>query len=147
MRTASALIFLFLAISVSAQTPADFTGHWRERADSRSDRRLEVEQNGNKLRVKTVVTNSKGTRTLEVTYEIGGPETVYKGLDGDEFHSSARWDGKSLVFEIIEHERGSEIPQHTVWTLSNDRNSLLVDRRSTKSAETTHSSTTYVRQP
>jgi len=147
MRSLSALIVLFLAISVSGQTPTDFTGRWRQQTSSGTQRQLEIEQKDRNLRVKTLLTSSEGTRNLEVRYEIGGPETTYKGLDGDEFGSSVRWDGSStLVFDTIEREAGSEIPQKAVWTLSADSNTLQVDRL-TNSAKKTHSLTTFVRQP
>jgi len=81
-----------------------------------------------------------------VTYEIDGQETTYKGLDGDEFHASVRWEGGALVFQIIEHEGGREIPQNTVWTLSDDRSTLQVDGTLTKSGKQS-TLTKYVRQP
>ena len=149
MRKASALtiLFLCLAISVSAQTPADFSGHWLRQTDSGARRRLDIEQNGKTLRVKTVEANPEGTRNLEVKYEIGGAETTYKGLDGDEFRSTVRWDGKALVFEITEHEGESVVPQKVVWSLSEDSNTLQVDRTSTKSGQTKHSLIKFVREP
>lgn len=111
-------VFLFLAISVSGQSSTDFTGHWCQGTNSAAQRQLDVEQNGWSLLVKTIIGNSQGTRRLEVKYEIGGPETTYTGLDGDEFRSSVHWDGSALVFETIEHEDGRDIAQKTVWTLS-----------------------------
>ena len=141
-----AIVVLFLPISVGAQTSPDFTGHWRQQANSKTQRQLEVAQTGGNLRVKTLVTNSDGTRSLEVNYVIGGPETTYTGLDGDEFHSSVRWDAGRLIFDIIEHEGSNEIPQKTVWTLSVDGTTLQVDRQFTKSGKTTHSLSTYLRQ-
>ncbi len=144
MRSLSAFI-LFLASFVSGQSLTDFTGHWQEKTNSGMQRHLEIEQNGRNLRVKTVVTNFQGTRNLEVKYEIGGPETTYTGLDGDQFRSSVRWDGNALVFDTIEHEAGSEIPQKTVWTLLGDGDVLQVERTMTKSGRTSHSLTTYVR--
>jgi hypothetical protein len=146
MRHMSAIVLLFFAISVSGRTPPDFTGHWRQQTNSKTQRQLEVEQKGQNLRVKTSVTNSEGTRNLEVKYVIGGPQTTYTGLDGDEFHSSVRWDANSFVFDTIEHEDSNEIPQKAVWTLSAD-GALQVDRQITKSGKTTHSLTTYIRQP
>jgi hypothetical protein len=148
MPQASALVFLFLSftVSVSGQASADFAGHWSRQTDSGSQRHLEIGQNGRKLRVKTQETSPEGTRHIDVTYEIGGPETTYTGLDGDEFHASVHWDGKSLVFEIVEHENGSEIPQRVVWTLSEDSNTLRVDRSLTKSGQTKHSLTEYIRE-
>jgi len=137
MRSLSALIVLFLAISISGQTPTDFTGRWRQQTNSGTQRQLEVEQKGQNLRVNTVVTNSEGTRNLEVKYDIGGPATTYKGLDGDEFLTSVRWYGSTLVFDTIEHEAVSEILQKAIWTLSADSNTLQVDRQLTKSGNTT----------
>jgi len=136
---------LFLATLASGQSSTDFTGHWQEKTKSGMQRDLEIEQNSRNLRVKTVVTNSEETRNLEVKYEIGGPETTYTGLDGDQFRSSVRWDGKTLVFDTTEHEAGSEIPQKTVWTLLGDGDVLQVDRTVTKSGKTSHSLTTYAR--
>jgi hypothetical protein len=106
-----------------------------------------VEQKGQNLLVKTAVTDSEGTRNLEVKYVIGGPTTTYRGLDGDEFRSSVRWDASSLVFDTIEQEGSSEISQKAVWTLSADGNTLQVDRQLTKSEKKTNSLTSYIRQP
>jgi hypothetical protein len=145
LRSLSASIFLFLATFVSGQSATDFTGHWQQKTTSGAQRHLEIEQNGRTLRAKTVVTNSQGTRNLEVRYEIGGPQTTYTGLDGDQFRSSVRWDGNALVFDTIEQEDGNEIPQKTVWTLPGDGNVLQVDRTMTESGKTTHSLTTYAR--
>lgn len=145
MRGLSVFVLLFLASFVSGQSLTDFTGHWQEKTKSGMQRHLEIEQNGRNLRVKTVVTNSEGTRNLEVKYEIGGPETAYTGLDGDQFRSSVRWDGKTLVFDTTEHEAGSEIPQKTVWTLLGDGDVLQMDRAMTKAGKTSHSLTAYIR--
>jgi hypothetical protein len=144
-RSVGAFMALFFAISANGQTPPDFTGRWRQQINAGEQRQLDIEQNGNTLRVETTVTNSKGTRHLAVTYQIGGRETVYKGLDGDKFYTRVHSDGSSLVFEAIEHEGGRRIPEKTVWTLSDDRHSLRVKRQSTKSGK--DSSVTYVRQP
>jgi hypothetical protein len=140
------LLVLLLGICANGQAPTDFTGDWREQAGSRSQRHLAIKQNGQMLQVNTTVTTSKGSRHLEVTYQIGGPETVYKGLDGDEFHSSVHWNGNALLFDTVEHEDGKELPETTIWTLSEDRNRLQVKRQSTKSAGNGESLTTYVRQ-
>lgn len=138
------VVVLLLAISTSGQTP-DFTGHWREQINSKTQ--LEIEQKGRKLRVTTVVTNSSGPRNLEVNYVIGGSKTNYKGLDGDEFHTSVRWDANSLVFDTIEVENSNKIPQKAVWILSADGKSIQVSREITKYGRTSHSSTTYIREP
>lgn len=142
------VVVLFLALlSVKGQVPPDFGGHWRQQTNSKTQRQLEVEQKGQNLCVKTVVTNSDGTRNLEVKYVIGGPETTYRGLDGDEFRTSVRWGASSLIFDTTEQEGSNTIPQKAIWTLSADGDALQVDRQLTKSGKTAHSSTIYVRQP
>ena len=145
MRPLSTIVVLLLAISAAAQTPPDFTGHWQQQTNSKLQ--LDIEQKGRDLRVKTAVTNADGTRKLEVNYVIGGSKTSYKGLDGDQFRSSAHWDASSLVFDTIEVEKSNEIPQKAVWTLSPDGNVLQVNREITKYGRTSHSLTTYIRQP
>jgi len=146
-RSAGAALGLLIAVSATGATPPDFTGHWRQQRDSGAQRRLDIEQNGQTLQVTTTITNSQGSRHIDVKYDIGGQETVYKGLDGDEFHSSVHWDNSALVFQTVEHEGGKEIPETTVWTLSEDGKSLQVKRESIKSGETRASSATYARQP
>jgi len=147
IRGAAVLLPCLLAISASGAPSPDFSGRWRQQTDSGPQRRLDVEQNGQTLHVRTTVSNAKGTRRLDVSYQIGGPETIYKGLDGDEFHTSVHWESGALVFVTVEHERGSEIPETTVWRLSEDHDHLQVTRQSRKSGKTKDSLTSYVREP
>jgi hypothetical protein len=142
-RDVGALIAMLAVISANAQTSPDFTGHWRLQTNAGEQRELDIAQNGNALRVQTIVTNPKGTRRLVVTYQIGGRETLYKGLDGDKFHSRVHFNGNLLVFDTIEQELGRKIPETTVWTLSEDRDSFQLKRHSTKK----DSLATYVRLP
>jgi hypothetical protein len=144
--TAGACFLLFLAFDAAGQAATNFTGQWRQDPASAVQRQLQIEQNGKNLLVKMANVNSQGTRQLEVKYEIGGPETTYVGLDGDQFRSTVRWDGQALVFDTIEHEDGKDIPQKTVWTLSPDGNTLQIDKETAKSGKPTHSLTTYVRR-
>ena len=146
--TLAVLTFFSLAISSArGQSSANFTGHWRQNTNSSTQRQLEVEQNQKILLVRTIVTNSQGTRRLEVKYEIGGAPTTYTGFDGDQFRSSVHWEQRTLIFETIENEGGQKIPQKSVWTLLDDGNTLQLDRSVTKSGKTMNSSTAYVRQP
>jgi hypothetical protein len=144
-RRVGVLVALSFGIAANGQTTPDFTGRWRQQTNAGEQRVLDIEQDGNTLRVETTVTNSKGARHLTVTYQIGGPETAYKGLDGDEFHSRVHWDGSILVFDTIEHEVGRRIAETTVWTLSDNHNSIQLRKQSTKSGK--NSSVTYIRQP
>jgi len=76
------------------------------------------------LRVHVIADNGHGERDLDLNYEIDGKELVYTGIDGDEYHSKVHWDGDSLVFTTVEHERGRLIPSQETWTLIDSGNSL-----------------------
>lgn len=110
-----ALVAILLAISANGQAAPDFTGRWLQQTNPGDQRQLDIAQSGKTLRVKTTVTTSKGTRRLEVLPDWRA-ETVYKGLDGDEFHSRIRWDGGALVFDTVEHEGLRRIAETTMWT-------------------------------
>ena len=70
--------------------------------------------------MKLLTNPGPGARAIVLNYSIGGNELVYTGLDGDEFHTKAHWDGESLVFDIVEHERGREIVSKQTWKLTDD---------------------------
>jgi hypothetical protein len=59
------IVVLFLAISVGEQSSPNFTRHGRQQTNSKTQRQVEIEQKGQHLRVKTLVTNSDGTWNLE----------------------------------------------------------------------------------
>jgi len=106
--------------------PVDFSGVWRQdvsrnvpQRKSKGARELKIQQAGRILTVQVINIMSEGKRSLDLKYEIGGQELVYTGLDGDEFHTRVRWDGESLVFDTVEHERGKKIVSKQTWTLAN----------------------------
>jgi hypothetical protein len=86
--------------------------------------KMTVDASDTILRVHITSNNGRGDQKLDLTYEIGGKELVYTGLDGDEYHSRVRWDGSALVFNITEHERTREIPSSEIWTLADSGKSL-----------------------
>jgi hypothetical protein len=86
--------------------------------------KMTVEASAKALRVRIIANNGHGEQTLDLNYEIGRRELVYTGIDGDEYHSKVRWDGDSLVFTTVEHERGGLIPSEETWTLIDSGNSL-----------------------
>jgi hypothetical protein len=113
--------------SLRAQTAGDFSGVWQQNltrsvplSKAKRVRKLSIQQSGSTLTVQITNRTAQGVRTLDLKYEIGGPELVYKGLDGDEFHTKVTRDGDSLVFDTVEHERGKEILSKQIWTLSQD---------------------------
>jgi hypothetical protein len=111
--------------SLEAQVAVDFSGVWQQDVSrsvppgkSKRSRELKIQQTGGTLTVKVTSKNGESVRTLDLNYEIGGQELIYKGLDGDEFHTKVHRDGESLVFDTIEHERGRQIVEKQIWTLA-----------------------------
>jgi hypothetical protein len=86
--------------------------------------KMTVEASDKALRVRVIANNGHGERKLDLTYEIGGKELVYTGIDGDEYHSKVHREGDSLVFTTVEHERGRLIPSEETWTLIDSGKSL-----------------------
>lgn len=78
---------------------------------------MRVEIDGLALRVHIDTAGSRGERSLDLKYEIGGKELVYRGLDGDEYHSKVNWSGNSLFFTTVEHEAGRQIHSTETWTV------------------------------
>jgi hypothetical protein len=138
--------------SLEAQTPADFSGVWQQdvsrsvpQRKSGRARELKIQQIGQVLTVKITATTGQGVRTLDLKYEIGGEELVYTGLDGDEFHTKVRWDGESLVFDTVEHERGKTIVSKQIWTLAEGGKILREVKQSKDPGETAESVAIYAR--
>ncbi len=124
-RLALTLSVYFFLPSLRAQAAVDFSGTWQQDltrsvppSKAKRVRKLSIQQSGSSLMVRITNRTAQGVRTLDLKYEIGGPELVYKGLDGDEFHTNVAWERDSLVFDTVEHERGKEIPSKRIWTLS-----------------------------
>ncbi len=99
------------------------------------------------MAINTRTITAQGERTLILSYEIGGPELVYKGLDGDEFHTKVRWNGESLVFDIVELERGKELSSQQIWTLSENGKILREVKRGRRDGQPTESLSVFERQP
>ncbi len=104
--------------------------------------KMTVEASNEIVRVRVTSNNGHGERNLDLTYQIGGKELVYTGMDGDEYHSKVHWDGGSLVFTTVEHERGRLIPSEETWTLLDSGNSL--QRVKVSSAPGQESKSVYV---
>lgn len=121
-----------------AQNASAFSGLWRQdiadsspKSKSRIPKQLNIKLEGDTLTV-TMMGLGK-VHQVDMTYQLGGPELTYTGLDGDEFHIKARREGDSLVFDGNEHERGSEHAVHETWTLQNKSEAqLLIDAKNAK---------------
>lgn len=142
VRTLWVCLLLYSSPLLLAQRLFDFSGSWQQDVSrsvpprkSQRSRELTIRQTGPTLAVKTTTENREGRRTLDLKYEIGGQELVYVGLDGDEFHTKVHWDGESLVFDTIEHERGKEIVSKQTWTLAEDGKVLREVKQFTEAGE------------
>ena len=152
--TLSAFVLLHPLPSLQAQQPLDFSGTWRQdlsrsvpqRKSSRA-RELKIQQIGQVLTVQVTTKTGEGLRTLNLKYEIGAQELVYTGLDGDEFHTKVRWDGESLVFDTIEHERGKQIASRQIWTLTEGRKILRELKQVKDADEAAESLAIYENEP
>jgi hypothetical protein len=101
---------------------------------------------GRILAVKVITQMNQSTRTLDLEYQIGGEELVYTGLDGDEFHTKLRWDGGSLVFDTVEHERGKEIVSKQIWALADGGTVLREVKQSKETGELTESLAVFTKE-
>jgi hypothetical protein len=122
----SVLLLFHPSPFLGAEMPVDFSGVWQQdvsrsvpQRKSKGAREMKIQQIGRILTIKITTNTNKGTQSLDLKYEIGGQELIYTGLDGDEFHTKVRWDGESLVFDTVEHERGRQIMSKQTWTLVN----------------------------
>ena len=96
----------------------------------------------------TITTTGPGKlQRVEVTYQIGGPEVAFTGLDGDQFHIKASRQGTSLVFTGHEHEDGRDYPVHEIWTLQDRKaGQVLVIKKDSKDPDEHETSVTeYLR--
>ncbi len=123
---------LTLALAAPAQTKPDFSGTWKqnnEKSTFRSDSTIQsytnkIEHQDPRLKVTTVRTGPRGESTFERSYTTDGKEQKTTDREGDEFKSSVKWEGSTLVFETVEKERGNTITTRETWTLSADGKTL-----------------------
>src|SRR5271163_4337451 len=75
-----------------AEAELNLTGTWQQnnerclppRRNKAYTYKMTVEASDKTLRVHVISNNGRGERKLDLTYEIGGKELVYTGMDGDE---------------------------------------------------------------
>lgn len=142
MRTHSVIILLVLGFTFPILSPGQdvsgFAGAWRQdipdtspKPRSRIPKELLIKIEGD-----TLLVTMKGPgkmHSVDVTFQIGGPEVTYTGLDGDEFHIKVTRDGQTMVFDGSEHEKGSDHHVHEVWSLKDKKEGqVLVDTKDAK---------------
>ena len=77
---------------------------------------MTIEQRDSSLRVDIRQMVKGEPRKLSLGYKTAGQELHYTGLDGDDFRTKLQWRGDTLVFSIIELERGETIRSEEVWS-------------------------------
>ncbi len=139
----ASLLVLVLAlastIAALAQTKPNFTGTWKQNNAKSTVRPGPTYQYVNKidhqdpnLTVTTVFSGgNRPDSSYTRTYTTDGKPTVSKDREGDEFTTTVKWEGDTLVFETVEKERGANISSRETWNLSEDGKTL---------AKTLHSS-------
>ncbi len=130
---------LLLALQLAASPGASaFNGTWRQQlaaTSARAPKQFVVKVDGNTLAL--TMTGPGKVSAVDVTFEIGGPEVTYTGLDGDQFRLKVKLEGADLVFQGTEHEDGRDLPVHETWTLKTEGNTrVLVDSKPNKRTTT-----------
>ena len=128
---------LFCAGLVRAEDKPNFSGTWKQNNEKSKLNRPstlksyvnKIEHKDPNLKVVTTLVGDRGEYTYERSYTTGGKEQVTKDREGDEFHTTVKWEGKTLVFETSEVERERKLTTTEKWTLSEDGKTLTKVRR------------------
>lgn len=135
MKRILALVGVVSAVGVLAsQTHPNFSGLWKQNMEKSSKTSLQsyanrIEHNGDTLKVTTITGGSRGERSYDHTYVIG-TESRSSDKEGDQFTSTVKWDGQTLVFLTTEKESAGIIETREAWTLSADGKTLTKMRTS-----------------
>ena len=109
-----------LAFVGRAEDHPNFSGTWRS-----GNVTLRIDHRDPLLTVETTILRGSGApRHALQHYTVDGKVSVSTGADGDEFHTSAVWDGQGLTLSIEEHEDGRILQSTERWTLLENGKSL-----------------------
>jgi len=121
---------LLLATAAVAQARPDFTGTWKQNMEKSPTKSSWLKSYVNKIELqdtslKVVVTmvGDRGENTYTRTYTIGKEETS-QDREGDQFTTTVKWEGSTLVFDTVEKERNGTLTSKEIWTLSDDGKTL-----------------------
>lgn len=124
------LSLIFLGAIVCAQTRPNFSGTWKQNMEKSPTHSSwlksyvnKIDQQETTLKVTTTTVGDRGERTFDRTYEIG-KEQKSQDREGDEFTTTVKWEGNTLVFDIVEKEHDATLTTREVWTLSGDGKTL-----------------------
>lgn len=118
------LLAVFMASpGICSQPNPNFSGTWKQSNERSIPRRtgnvtLHIEHRDPELTVETtVLRGSAAPRHAMQRYTTDGKVSISTGADGDEFHTSAVWNGQNLIFAVEEHEDGRTILSKETWTV------------------------------
>ena len=117
---------------VHAQASSDFSGSWKMNS-SKSDfgplpppdsRTEKITQQDTSIKDSIASTGGMGgDQAYDVTYDTTGKE-VTNTVAGNDFKSTAKWDGDELVIETKGSFNGTDFTSKDRWTLSSDGKTL-----------------------
>lgn len=121
----ASLLFVLTCGAFAAETGA-FAGTWKQNMEKSTNKpswlksyEAKIDINGDKLTITTTMVSDRGERSYDRTYTLGKEEQSVGG-DGDQFTTTVKIDGRSLIFDIQEKEGNVLLTSHEVWTVSED---------------------------
>jgi hypothetical protein len=146
----SLALTLLLVGAAATQDKPDFTGTWKQdnskstvRPGSTMQYSNKIEHRGPTLTVTTIMDfGDRPPTPYSRTYTTDGKPSKSSDREGDEFTTTVKWEGKTLVFQTGEKEKSGSITTREVWTLSGD-GKVLTKKRHT-SGPRGESDQTYV---
>ena len=146
---------LWVPAGVCSPFKPDLSGTWRQSNERCVPKRtgevvLHIDHRDPFFIVETTALLSSGlARHAVQRYSTDGRTSVSTGADGDEFHTSIVWHGKSLIFSVEEHEDGRVLHSRETWTLIENQALLQRERESVGAAanEAKVQTFIYMRQP
>lgn len=130
------LMLLTAAIGVvQAQAKPNFTGTWKMNVgksefgsmpapDSRTDK---IGHEDPSLKDNVTQSGQQGDMTSDLTYSTDGKQTT-NTIRGNEFKSTAKWDGDELVIENKGAFNGQDVTLSDRWSLSADGKTITIMR-------------------
>ena len=117
------LAALMAPAAICSQPNPNFSGTWIQSSERSIPRRignvtLRIDHRDPELTVETtILQGSAAPRHAMQRYTTDGKVSITTGADGDEFHTSAAWNGQNLIFSIEEHEDGRILLSKETWTM------------------------------
>ena len=133
-----------LALPAQSSGRPNFSGIWKKDTARSPPVRpgevtLKIKHHDPELVVEqTVARPPAPERHATQRYTTDGTESASTAPDGDSLQNRVMWQGNTLVFTVVEHERDDNTIHHSteVWSLSADGETLTRVRRGDKGEQT-----------